>query len=95
MTQGFRSTFIAASEKGSLTLQAEHDSATGSTVIDASATDESTLTQVDADKPEAGTPPIDEFVEVLIEGESPPPEEDESQAPEWVRGLRKKQKELV
>jgi len=78
-----------------MTLQAENDSTTDALVVDTTAADQTALTKVDAEKPAAGAPTADEFVEVLIEGESPPPQEDEEHAPEWVRGLRKKQKELV
>lgn len=78
-----------------MTFTAENDSTTEPAAGDTPAADDTTAAQVDGGAPAADTPPADEFVEVLIEGESPPPEEDESQAPEWVRGLRKKQKELV
>lgn len=48
--------------------------------------------EVEAEEPEATEEETDE-IEVHIEGESPPPEEDEQAAPQWVREVRKTNRE--
>lgn len=48
--------------------------------------------EVEAETPETTEEQSDE-VEVHVEGESPPPEEDEQTAPQWVRDVRKTNRE--
>lgn len=72
-----------------MTFEAENDNTAELPAGDAPAADSASTTQVEPVTPAADAPPADEFVEVLIEGESPPPEEDDSKAPEWVREVRK------
>jgi len=45
-------------------------------------------------EPEQPTEDTGEEVVITIKGESPPPEEEEKQAPEWVKNLRKSYREL-
>jgi hypothetical protein len=45
-------------------------------------------------EPEQQTEDTGEEVVITIKGESPPPEEEEKQAPEWVKNLRKSYREL-
>lgn len=71
-----------------MTFTAENDN-TEPKADETPAADETIAAQVEDGATAADTPPADEFVEVLIEGESPPPEEDDSKAPEWVREVRK------
>ena len=57
---------------------------------------EEILTQPEAAQaePEQQTEDSVEEVVITIKGESPPPEEEEKQAPEWVKNLRKSYREL-
>lgn len=54
--------------------------------------DEVETPEVETDEPETTEEETDE-IEVHIEGESPPPEEDEQVAPQWVRDVRKTNRE--
>jgi hypothetical protein len=57
---------------------------------------EEILTQPEAAQaePEPQTEDTGEELVITIKGESPPPEEEEKQAPEWVKNLRKSYREL-
>lgn len=72
------------------TTQAAEDTATTATEP------EEILTQTEAAQaePETQTEDTGEELVVTIAGESPPPEEEEKQAPEWVKNLRKSYREL-
>lgn len=54
--------------------------------------EEDAVSEPDAAPPETTEEEADE-IEVHIEGESPPPEEDEQVAPQWVRDVRKTNRE--
>lgn len=54
--------------------------------------DEVETPEVETEEPETTEEETDE-IEVHIEGESPPPEEDEQAAPQWVREVRKDNRE--